>query len=201
IHMDSNQPSPIVTLIVFILLVVGIIVAGVFVFLSRPEPAVITINPPEPTATSAPTSTPEPITVYVTGAVNQAQTTVIVPFDSRVRDVIEQVGGFTEDANLDLVNLAGIVRDGDQIHVPSLNPVEDIADNTLPTPSGGDVIYINTATIEELQTLPGIGESTAQAIIDYRTENGAFTSLDDLDEVSGIGEATLETLEPLISFD
>ncbi|MEM9952593.1 MAG: helix-hairpin-helix domain-containing protein [Chloroflexota bacterium] len=199
--MDSNQPSPIVTLIVFILLVVGIIVAGVFVFLSRPEPAVITINPPEPTATSVPTSTPEPIAVYVTGAVNQAQTTVIVPFDSRVRDVIEQVGGFTEDANLDLVNLAGIVRDGDQIHVPSLSPNENIADNALPTPSGGDVIYINTATIEELQTLPGIGEATAQAIIDYRTENGAFTSLDDLDEVSGIGEATLETLEPLISFD
>lgn len=199
--MENNQSSPIVTVIIFIILVIGIIGAGVFVFLSRPEPAVITINPPLPTTTPLPTATPEPITVYITGAVNDPQSTLTVPFGSRVQDVIDAAGGFTEDANLDLINVAGIVRDGDQINVPSLQDDEDDQPSALPTASGGGVIFINTATLEELQTLPGIGESTAQAILDYRAENGAFVSLEDLDDVPGIGPSTLENLADLIAFD
>ncbi|MGB7339021.1 MAG: helix-hairpin-helix domain-containing protein [Phototrophicaceae bacterium] len=200
--MENNQSSPLTTVIITVILVVGVITAGIFVYFSRPEPTLITINPPLPTSTSAPTSTPEPITVYITGAVNQPQSTLLVPFGSRVQDVIDVAGGLTDDANLDLINLAGIVRDGDQIDVPSLS---DLTDNqqavALPTASGGGVIFINSATLEELQTLPGIGEATAQSIIDYRTENGAFASLEDLDNVSGIGPSTLENLADLIAFD
>lgn len=199
--MENNRTSPIITLVSFAILVIAIIIGGVLLLMSRPEPTEITINPPLPTATDAPTSTPEPITVYITGEVNEPQSTITLPFDSRVSDAVEQAGGFTEDANLDLVNLAGIVRDGDQIHVPSIFEEEESDEATVPTPSGGGVVYINTATSEELQTLPGIGETTAQAILDYRDENGAFASLEDLDNVPGIGPSTLENIAELISFD
>ncbi len=198
---ENNQTSPMITLIAFVIIVIGIIVGSIVLLMWRPEPVEITINPPLPTGTPAPTSTPEPITVYITGAVNNPQTTLTVPFDSRVEDVVEMAGGFTEDANLDLVNLAGIVRDGNQIHIPSIEEDTIVEEDTLPTPSGGTLVYINTATLEELQTLPGIGVATAQSIIDYRTENGEFTNLEDLDNVPGIGATTLETLAPLISFD
>lgn len=198
---DNNQTSPMITLIAFVIIVIGIIVGSIVLLMSRPDPVAITINPPLPTGTPAPTTTPEPITVYITGAVNNPQTTLTVPFDSRVEDVVNEAGGFTEDANLDLVNLAGIVRDGDQIHIPSLEEETVVEEDTLPTPSGGTLVYINTATLEELQTLPGIGVATAQSIIDYRAENGEFTNLEDLDNVPGIGATTLETLAPLISFD
>lgn len=198
--MEANQISSRNTVIAFVVIVLAIIIGGMLVYFSRPQPTEITINPPIPTSTPSPTNTPEPITVYVTGEVSQPQTTVIVPHDSRVSDVIEMAGGFTENANLDLVNLAAIVRDGDQVHVPTLNDNANTLE-ALPTPSGGELVYINTATSEELQTLPGIGETTAQAIIDYREQNGAFASPEDLDEVDGIGPSTIEDLLPLISFE
>lgn len=198
--MESNQTSPYISVIIFIILVIAVIGGAILLVMSRPDPVEITINPPLPTATLAPTMTPGPVTVYITGEVNQAQSTISLPSGSRIEDAIAEAGGFTENANLDLVNLAGIVRDGDQIHVPSLEDdiVEDVA---LPTPSGGGLIFVNTATLEELTSLPGIGESTAQAIIDYRDENGAFTSLEDLDNVPGIGPGTLENIAEMVAFD
>ncbi|MGJ3238549.1 MAG: helix-hairpin-helix domain-containing protein [Anaerolineae bacterium] len=199
---DQQSSSPLITIIAFVILVAGIIIGGALLVLSRPQPTEIVINPPLPTATPAPTQLPAPVTIYVTGAVNQPQTSVQVPFGSRVDTVLEAVGGLTDDADLDRVNLAGIVRDGDQVHVPSVNTISSTAnDSALPTPAGGDMIAINRATAEELQQLPGIGAVTAQNIIDYRDANGAFTSLEDLDNVSGIGPSTLETLAPLIVFD
>ena len=191
------------TLIVFAVIAVALIAGSALIFLSRPEPVEIVVNPPVPTPTPAPTDTPSPVTVYITGEVADPQTTHTLPFGSRVQDVVDLAGGFTDDADLDRVNIAGLVRDGDQIDVPSLADDTDSTDSetALPTPSGGEVIFINTATLEELQTLPGIGASTAQTIIDYRTENGNFANLEDLDNVPGIGPATLETLDPLISFE
>ena len=115
--------------------------------MSRPDPAIITINPPLPTATDAPTSTPSPIRVYVTGAVHHPEQTFDLPFGSRVADAIDAAGGFTDQANKTLVNLAGILRDGDQAHVPSMT---DVGTAQLPTPSGGAKILVNQATIAEL---------------------------------------------------
>ena len=189
-------------IIVFLIVVAAIIGGSILLFSSRTPPTQITINPPLPTATSAPTNTPSPVLVYITGAVNQPNTEVTLPFGSRVSDAIEAAGGLTEDADLDRVNMVGLVRDGDQIHIFSMDePAPEDDGSAIATPSGGQVIYINTATLDELVTLPGIGPATAQRILDYREENGAFASLADLDEVSGIGPATLETLEPLISFE
>jgi len=197
--IDNPEPSPRITILAFAIIALTIIGGAILLLITRPEPVKITINPPLPTATALPTSTPSPITVYVTGAVNQPETTITLPAGSRVQEALDQVGGVTENADLERVNLAQILRDGDQVHVPDLNETEEF---TLPTPSGGiAIVYINSATIEELMTLPGVGEALAQRIIDYRTANGAFSDLAALDNVSGVGPAMLENLEGLVAFD
>jgi competence protein ComEA len=196
----NNEVSGRTTIIAFVVIVLAIAGGAALLISTRPTPVQITINPPVPTGTPLPTGTPEPILVYVTGAVAKPESSVSLPAGSRVSDALEAAGGVTEDADLERVNPAGVLHDGDQVHVPVKLP-EVTAEPVLPTPSGGPIVYINTATMEELQTLPGVGEATAQNIIDYREANGAFTSLEDLDQVSGIGEAMLARLEPLISFE
>ncbi len=186
-------------MIVFLVLIIVIAVSGAVLLLSSPEPPLIVIHPPQPTATPAPTFTPAPILVYVTGAVAKPDQAVQLPHGSRVSDVLAAAGGLTASANQTLVNLAAIVRDGDHVHVPSIDNEAEIAE--LPTPSGGRRVFVNSATQGELETLPGIGAAMAQRIIEYRELVGEFAGLDDLDKVSGIGAATLERLQDLVSFD
>jgi competence protein ComEA len=185
------------TLVVYLLLLVAIIAGIAVVLASRPAPVLITVNPPLPTATPLPSVTPGPISVYVTGAVAQAGTIIMLPAGSRVQDAITSAGGALPEADLERVNLAAIMRDGDQIHVP----VRDEASLVMATPSGGERIRINSATLEEIDELPGIGPALAQRIIDYRDAFGLFGSLDDLDEVEGIGPELLQEIAPLVSFD
>ncbi len=193
------QVSPRLTVLAFILLAALIATGGALLLQARPEPTTITIYPPPPTAMPAPTATPGPILVYVTGAVVQPETVYELPHKSRVADALAAAGGLLESANLTLVNLAGRLRDGDQIHVPRLN--SDAEENKLPTPMGGRRVYINTATQAELEALPGIGPALAGRIIEYRTQVGEFSSLADLDAVSGIGQALLARLRDVIAFD
>lgn len=194
------------------LLLIAVIGGGLALLLLTPPPAVeITILPPPPTATAEPSATPAPLTVYVTGAVGQPDQMVRVAAGSRAADAIAAAGGLTADADRTRVNLAAVLRDGDQIHVPAVNdvpvrngiPAENAisADAALPTSSAGMILNINTATLDELIALPRIGDSLAAAILAYRTANGPFADLDALDAVPGIGPALLETLAPLIRFD
>ena len=190
---DSSSRGVIVAFVIVTLAIIG----GIALLVStRPEPVHITINPPVPTTTPDPTATPPPIQVYITGAVAAPETVVSLPAGSRVQDALSAAGGVTDNADLERVNPAGILRDGDQIHVPVIGETVRIA-----TPVGGDLVRVNTATQEELETLPGVGPALAQRIIDYREANGPFADLEALDGVSGIGPRMLEELEALIVFD
>jgi competence protein ComEA len=189
---------------ILILLFGLVVLGGVFFFLRRPQPEPITILPPEPTATSLPTPTPRLLCVYVSGAVARPDVYELPP-DSIVKDAIEAAGGPTGEADLNRINLARRVQDEEQIYVPQKGeespPVSPPSGPSLSSPSGqkGDKVNINTATAEELDTLPGVGPSIAQRIIDYRTTHGPFQSIEDIKKVKGIGDATFEELKDKIT--
>jgi len=121
---------------------------------------------------------------------------------SRVADLVEAAGGARPGADLDRINLAEVVADGTQVYVPRRGePVAGPA--ASPAATGGDepaaVVDVNTAGPEELDTLPGVGPSTAAAIIEYRDANGPFASVEDLIDVPGIGDAKLAQLRDLVT--
>ncbi len=195
----TTSTTPWSYVIAFLVLIILIVLSGAVLLLSKPDPVLITIHPPQPTATPQPTAAPAPITVYVTGAVAKPDQLVQLPHGSRVSDALAAAGGLTTNANRALVNMAAIVRDGDQVHAPFTGDEAIVMD--LPTPPGGSLVYVNTAAQAELETLPGIGPATARRIIEYRELVGTFDKLEDLDKVSGIGSATLEALKDLLAFD
>lgn len=143
-----------------------------------------------------------PLVVDVAGKVRRPGI-VELPPGSRVVDAIEAAGGVRGRPDTTSLNLARKLVDGEQVLVG----VEAPAVPSAPAPGGGDgaapvpgaVIDLNTATIEQLDTLPGVGPVTAQAILSWREEHGSFTSVDDLLDVKGIGEATLAELRDLVS--
>ena len=114
--------------------------------------------------------------------------------DSRLNDLVLEAGGASPDANLRHINLAIRLIDGDSFYIPNLNEEE----MSLPQPGGtgnnDKTIDLNKATKEELMTVPGIGPSTADNIINYRDEAGRFNSVDDLINVDRIGDKTLEKI-------
>lgn len=123
-----------------------------------------------------------------------------IEIDSRVIEVIEKAGGFTKEADQNGVNLAQRVTDEMVIYVPKLGEITPTPDITsVSQNSNPKLININTATIEQLDSLPGIGPSKAEAIITYRDENGKFNSTDDLEKVPGIGKKTLDSLSEYIT--
>jgi competence protein ComEA len=126
---------------------------------------------------------------------------VQLPVGARVVDALRAAGGARPGVQTRSLNLARPLVDGEQIVVGLRVPVMGGSLGTGVTPTAGDSIApvnLNTATAEQLDTLPGIGPVTAQAILDWRTENGSFTSVDELLEVSGIGDATLADIAPYV---
>lgn len=137
------------------------------------------------------------IFVYVCGAVENPGVYMLSTGDRQIT-AIEAAGGFTADACADALNLAATVIDGERIYVPSISDVS--ADDLQQTVADGgfSLVNINTAAKEELMTLPGIGASKAQKIIDYREANGRFDSTEDLMNVPGIKSGTYDSLKDLI---
>lgn len=137
------------------------------------------------------------VLVHVVGAV-RAPGLYELREDSRVDDAIREAGGAKTKAALELVNLAAPVADGQQVVVPLRGGFGATpAAGSSATAPGGKV-HLNSATLEDLDSLPGIGPVTAQKILDYRSAHGAFQSVDELDAVPGIGAARLAQLKPLV---
>jgi competence protein ComEA len=184
-----------------------IALAAMFLLMRRPAAGPIEILPPptpEPTVTQSPSPTPRAPRVDVSGSVVSPGVYTLPP-GSIVADAIAAAGGPAPDAELDRINKAAALKDGGQVYIPSqAHPLPPPITNPEATPvppakalSMGipDVpVDINTATVEELDRLPGVGPSIARKIIDGRP----YTKIEDLLRVDGIGQVTMEKLRSLV---
>ena len=141
---------------------------------------------------AAPVEAPE-VVVHVVGQVLQPGL-VHLPAGARIADAIDAAGGAGPEADLAAVNLARVVTDGEQVVVPRPGEQPQSAGG----PGGDPTVDLNAAAIADLDTLPGIGPVLAQRIVDWRTEHGAFTAVDELAEVRGIGSSLLEGMRDLV---
>lgn len=149
----------------------------------------------------------EKIKVYITGEINNPGV-IEIEEGERVEDLVNKAGGVTNNADLSKVNLAYKLEDGQKVYIPNKN--ENFENEIISTENGENVIQemksssksgkinINSASIEKLCELPGVGEAMAEKIIMYREENGKFNSIEDLKNVSGIGEKKYESLKDFI---
>jgi competence protein ComEA len=165
-------------------------------------------SPPASTAAAVSPSAAPDVVVYVCGAV-KSPGVVRVPADARVTDALALAGGPEPGAELSAVNLAAKVVDGQQIVVPERGAA--VAAGTASGAGGsasaaggsaavpGAPVNINSASLEELDALSGVGPSTAQKIIDYRVANGPFKTVDDIKNVSGIGDAKFAAMKDSIT--
>ena len=150
-------------------------------------------------AGSASPATQARLVVYVVGAVRRPGLYRVAQ-GSRVADAVARAGGLSRRADPAGVNLAAPVADGEQLVVPARLPVEVAGAQGAPVPGAAVAgpVQLSVATVEQLDSLPGIGPVTAAKIVDYRTAHGAFRSVDELDEVAGIGPSRVEQLRGLV---
>jgi competence protein ComEA len=171
--------------------------------LLRPGASASVHVPPPVMATgtvTAAASAAKAVVVDVVGAVRRPGLYRLTE-GARVADALARAGGATARAQLDLVNLAAPISDGEQIVVPRRGVATPAAGGASGGAAGvpAGPVHLNTATLEQLDALPGVGPVTAQKILDYRQEHGAFGSVDELDAIPGIGPARLEQLRDLVA--
>lgn len=197
----SGSPTPIRTYLAMLFLF-ALVLAGTVWVMRRPEPAVITLTTPTP----RPTATTALILVDVRGAVHKPGV-YSLPAGSRVQDALTLAEELTADAEVGRLNFARKLNDGEQIFIATRAEATQtvsaapVRSERLPaetrTPIGK--ININTATVEQLDVLPGIGPAIGQRIIDYRAQNGNFAKIDDIKNVRGIGDAVFDQIKDLIT--
>ena len=161
-------------------------------------PAALRVEPIAPAAPRAAPATPAELVVDVAGAVRRPGL-VHLPKGARVADAVAQAGGLTRKAERTGVNLAALVSDGEQVLVPEQGGGAAAAGGSAGAAGGtAGPVSLNSASAEQLDTLPGIGPVTAQKIVSYRQQHGAFTSVDGLDAIPGIGPARISELQGLV---
>ncbi len=179
-----------------------IVLGGTIFVLRRTEPAPIAIITPTP----RPTATLASIIVDMRGAVTKPGVYTLAA-GSRVQDALAQAGDALANAETRNLNLARKLNDGEQIYVPTVgeasatpppaNTGKSASVSASKTPLG--TININTATLDDLDSLPGIGPAIAQRIIDYRNQNGAFKKIEDLKQIRGIGDALFDQIKGMVT--
>ncbi len=163
---------------------------------------VVARNPSGEAVTLRPAPTDKPIVVHITGAVPRPGVYAL-PQGARVQDAISAAGGFLAEADTETINLARELEDGERLEITYIEGASPVIptpglENEPPT-SSSELIDINTASQAELESLPGIGPTTAKKIMDYRDANGPFVSIEDIVNVSGIGPVTFERIKDLIT--
>jgi competence protein ComEA len=161
---------------------------------------VVARNPSGEAVTLRPPPTEKPIIVHITGAVPRPGVYAL-PQGARVQDAISASGGFLAEAEKSQINLARLLEDGEKLDIPYIAGASPI----IPTPGATvvaattELININIASQAELESLPGIGPSTARKIIEYREAHGPFLTIDDIIDVQGVGSGTFERIKDLIT--
>jgi competence protein ComEA len=176
----------------------GFVLAGLLIFVSRAPAGEPIILQPAPTEA--------PIAVHIIGAVPRPGLYEFAK-GARVQDAVNAAGGLLATADVTGLNLAAPLEDGQQLVISYASGAEPVVSgsNTFVTEepvessSGVELININTASLEELDSLPGIGPTTAQKIIEYRDANGPFSTIEDILNVSGIGPVTFDNIKDLIT--
>jgi competence protein ComEA len=179
------------------LLVLALIIVGVRHLRSDARPAALAVSPIRvaPRSSARPRAAPG-LLIDVEGAVRRPGL-VRLPSGSRVADAVTRAGGETRLADRSGVNLAAPVSDGQQVVVPRREAAGGGGAAAGEAPASGPV-SLSSATAEQLDALPGVGPVTAQKIVDYRTQHGAFHSVEELDAISGIGPARIADLRGLV---
>jgi len=184
----------------FIGVLIGLVLGGLlWIVVRSPRGNSVALQPPP---------TEAPLVVDVAGAVPRPGVYEF-PAGARVKDAVQAAGGLLAEADKASINLAAPLQDGQRLEVPylsGLEPTQAPFSSFSSNPAGGsrvgspaELIDINSATAEELETLPGIGSTLAQAIIDYRNEFGPFFAIEDIMFVDGIGPETFEAIKDLIT--
>ncbi|GAB3829246.1 helix-hairpin-helix domain-containing protein [Kribbella italica] len=195
-------------IVIALVLAAGLTWAGCSVLRSQPEPipnrpsetpGLVTGSPVTgPTPPTKATTPPTTLVIHVAGKVRRPGL-IHTKSGNRVADALEAAGGALPGADLTTLNLARPLTDGEQILVGTPNqppPPTTNSTNRPATPTSTGPIDLNTATLDQLDDLPGVGPVLAQRILDYRTEHGRFTTIDQLQEVSGVGTKKYEDLKP-----
>lgn len=189
-RLDPGRPGVVAVAVVAVL---AAALACFVVWRARPQSVPVAVPPAPPASAVTRRSTGPAVVVAVAGGVRRPGL-VSLPAGSRVADAVRAAGGVRQGVDIGLLNLARRLVDGEQIIVGATAQQASAA----PAPAGGPV-NLNTATVEQLDALPGVGPVLAAHIVSYRSQHSGFASVDELREVSGIGEAKFADLRPLVS--
>ncbi|WP_083982870.1 ComEA family DNA-binding protein [Actinomadura hibisca] len=205
--IDDLDPGPRSIRTLIVIGVIAALAAVAYLWMARPTPE------PAPSVQSAPSASPDPqtpqplpspstnVTVHVFGKVKDPGV-ISLPTGSRIADAIKAAGGTRPDATTGTLNLARKLQDGEQIPVgvpaPTPPPNQPAADTAPSTTGGTTNVDLNNASAAELDALPGVGPVLAQRIVEYRTQHGGFRSVEQLQEVTGIGARRFAELKPMV---